>query len=127
MEDVMDIGRRLVFLFHKAFVAHLDKDDADDNPKYFSYASVEAGEESDGGCAEAEDTNDGGEGSLASTELHREEEEEVANEGGEGEDDDGVCEAHRDAQGAKDEEILEGIEDAAYELKDERAIKGTRL
>lgn len=119
------LGRVLGVLFHDAFVADFYEGDSEDDPEDFADAGEDAGVDADaGGGYGIEHGEDDGEAAFAGSDLHGENVEDIADEGAEAVDDDGVEEGGAgDVEGKEDEEELEGGYEATKGFVDEGAPK----
>lgn len=109
------LGRVLEVLFHDAFVANFYEGDSEDNPEDFADAGEDAGVDADaGGGNGIKHGEDDGETAFASSYLHGEDVEDVANEGTEAIDNDGIEESGAgDIEGKENEEELKSGNEAA--------------
>lgn len=111
------------------FVADFHQEHADHDPENFADAGVERHVDADGlSHAGEKEGDDDGQATFARTDLHREEEQEVAHQRGETENDEAVDEVGAgDAEGEEDEVEFKRVEQTTDVFGGQRAPKLARM
>lgn len=114
-------------LFHDSFVAHLDQSYAHEYPEEFANTGVEGGIYAHAASSNAKNLHDDGDTALAGSELHRQEEEQVAHQRGESQNQEGIGVGNGQPEGLENKEKFKAVDETSHVFASQTAPECARV